>query len=427
MVFAIKLLIGGESIRYDTNPVVTKETTEEARPATMSIKLSNRVQAVKPSPTLAITARAAELRAAGKDVIGLGAGEPDFDTPEHIKEAAMQAIRDGQTKYTAIDGTTALKEAIQRKFERDNALRYGLDEILVSCGAKHTLFNLCMGLLSAGDEAIIPVPFWVSYPDMVRVADGVPVIVDTSIDSDFKVTPDQLRAAITERTRLLFLNSPSNPSGSSYTRDELEALGEVLLEHPQIVIAADDIYEHIHWGESPFCSIATAVPDLKQQVVTINGVSKCYAMTGWRIGYAGGPANVIKAMKTIQSQCTSNPCSISQAAAIAALDGEQACVTEMNDAYKSRSDYIVDALNTIPGFECRRGEGAFYAFPRVTGAIEARGLKDDFALVELLLSEAIVVLVPGSPFGSPGYVRISFACSIEELEEAVRRIKSVLA
>ncbi len=380
-----------------------------------------------PSATSAVLGLAAKLREEGADVISLGAGEPDFDTPEHIKEAAIQAIRDGHTKYTAIDGTTALKEAIQRKFERDNGLSYAHDEILVSCGAKHTLFNLCMGLLSAGDEAIIPVPYWVSYPDMVRVAEGVPVIVDTGIESDFKVTPAQLEAAITDRTRLLFLNSPSNPSGSCYTRDELAALGEVLVNHPNVVVAADDIYEHIHWGDSPFCSLATAVPELKEQTVTVNGVSKCYAMTGWRIGYAGGPASVIKAMKTIQSQCTSNPCSVSQVAAIAALDGDQQCVTDMNAAYKARSDYIVDALNTVPGFECRRGEGAFYAFPRVTGAIEANGLKDDFELVSLLLKEAIVVLVPGSPFGSPGYVRISFACSIEQLEESVKRIKSVLA
>ena len=380
-----------------------------------------------PSATSAVLGLAARLKEEGKDVISLGAGEPDFDTPEHIKEAAIQAIRDGQTKYTAIDGTTALKDAIGRKFERDNQLSYGHDEILVSCGAKHTLFNLCMGLLSPGDEAIIPVPFWVSYPDMVRVAEGVPVFVDTGIDSDFKVTPAQLRETITDRTRLLFLNSPSNPSGSCYTRAELEALGEVLLEHPRIVIAADDIYEHVHWAEEPFCSLATAVPDLKAQTVTVNGVSKCYAMTGWRIGYAGGPAEVIKAMKTIQSQATSNPSSISQVAAIAALDGDQACVAEMNKAYKARSDYIVGALNSIPGFECRPGEGAFYAFPRVTGAIEAKGLKDDFELVELLLKEAIVVMVPGTPFGSPGYLRISFACSLDELEESVSRIKSVLA
>ena len=380
-----------------------------------------------PSATSAVLGLAAQLKEEGKDVISLGAGEPDFDTPEHIKVAAIQAIRDGQTKYTAIDGTSALKDAIGRKFERDNQLSYGHDEILVSCGAKHTLFNLCMGLLSPGDEAIIPVPFWVSYPDMVRVAEGVPVFVDTGIDSDFKVTPEQLRETITDRTRLLFLNSPSNPSGSCYTRAELEALGEVLLEHPQIVIAADDIYEHVHWADEPFCSLATAVPDLKGQTVTVNGVSKCYAMTGWRIGYAGGPAEVIKAMKTIQSQATSNPSSVSQVAAIAALDGDQACVAEMNKAYKARSEYIVGALNSIPGFECRPGEGAFYAFPRVTGAIAAKGLKDDFELVELLLKEAIVVMVPGTPFGSPGYLRISFACSLEELEESVRRIKSVLA
>ena len=380
-----------------------------------------------PSATSAVLGLAAKLKEEGKDVISLGAGEPDFDTPEHIKEAAIKAIRDGHTKYTAIDGTSALKDAIARKFERDNQLDYRHDEILVSCGAKHTLFNLCMGLLSAGDEAIIPVPYWVSYPDMVRVAEGVPVFVDTGIDSDFKVTPAQLRETLTERTRLVFLNSPSNPSGSCYTRAELEALGEVLLEHPQVVVAADDIYEHVHWGDEPFCSLATAVPELKKQTVTVNGVSKCYAMTGWRIGYAGGPAEVIKAMKTIQSQATSNPSSVSQVAAIAALDGDQACVAEMNKAYKARSDYIVGALNSIPGFECRPGEGAFYAFPRVTGAIEAKGLKDDFELVELLLKEAIVVMVPGTPFGSPGYLRISFACSLEELEESVRRIKAALS
>jgi len=379
-----------------------------------------------PSATSAVLGLAARLREEGKDVISLGAGEPDFDTPDHIKEAAIKAIRDGQTKYTAIDGTSSLKTAIQQKFDRDNGLKYRHDEILVSCGAKHTLFNLCMGVLSAGDEAIIPVPYWVSYPDMVRVADGVPVTIPTGIESGFKITPEQLEDAITERTRMLFLNSPSNPSGSSYTRHELEALGEVLVRHPNIVIAADDIYEHIHWADEPFCSLATAVPDLKEQTVTINGVSKCYAMTGWRIGYAGGPARVIGAMKTIQSQCTSNPCSISQVAAAAALTGDQSCVVEMNRAYRERSDFIVNALNKIPGFECRKGEGAFYAFPRVTGAIEAMGLRDDYELVDLFLKEAVVVLVPGSPFGAPGYVRLSFACSIGELEQAVQRITAIL-
>jgi len=379
-----------------------------------------------PSATSAVLGLAAELREAGRDVISLGAGEPDFGTPDHIKEAAIRAINDGKTKYTAIDGTSELKAAIQRKFERDNGLSYGPDQILVSCGAKHSLFNACMAILSHGDEAIIPAPYWVSYPDMARVAEAEPVIVETGIESGFKVTPEQLEAAITGKSRVLFLNSPSNPSGSCYTREELQALGEVLVKHPQIVVIADDIYEHIHWADEPFCSIATACPDLIDQVVTINGVSKCYAMTGWRIGYAGGPKNVIKAMKTMQSQNTSNPCSISQVAATTALDGDQACIAEMVTAYKSRSDYIVKALNEIPGFECREGEGAFYAFPRVTGAMKAKGLASDTELVKLLLSEADVVLVPGTPFGAPGYVRISFACSIEELEEAVGRIRKAL-
>lgn len=381
---------------------------------------------VMPSATSAVLGLAAELREAGRDVISLGAGEPDFDTPQHIKEAAMQAIRDGHTKYTAIDGTSQLKSAIQRKFERDNGLHYDPDQILVSCGAKHTLFNACMAILSAGDEAIIPAPYWVSYPDMVRVADGIPVVIDTGIEDGFKVTPEKLAAAITKRTRILFLNSPSNPTGSCYSRAELEALGEVLASHPHIVVLADDIYEHIYWADEPFCSIATACPDLVDRVVTINGVSKCYAMTGWRIGYAGGPRKVIKAMKTIQSQITSNPSSVSQVAAAAALDGDQACVAEMLKAYKARSDYIVGALNEVPGFECREGEGAFYAFPKVTGAIEALGLHDDAALVKQVLESGTVVMVPGTPFGAPGYVRISFACSIEELEEAVRRIRKAL-
>ncbi|MCH8073212.1 MAG: pyridoxal phosphate-dependent aminotransferase [Proteobacteria bacterium] len=378
----------------------------------MSLSVSERMSRVMPSATSAVLGLAAELREAGRDVISLGAGEPDFDTPDHIRQAAIEAIREGQTRYTAIDGTSQLKAAIQRKFERDNGLKYAPDQILVSCGAKHTLFNACMAILSHGDEAIIPAPYWVSYPDMVRVAEGVPVIIETGIDSDFKVTPEQLDAAITGKTRVLFLNSPSNPSGSCYSREELAALGEVLKRHPQIVILADDIYEHIHWAAEPFCSIATACPELIDQVVTINGVSKCYAMTGWRIGYAGGPGEVIKAMKTMQSQITSNPCSISQVAATAALDGDQSCIKKMVAAYKARSDYLVNALNEIPGFECREGEGAFYAFPRVTGALKAKGMAGDADLVQLLLNEADVVLVPGTPFGAPGYVRLSFACSI---------------
>ena len=380
-----------------------------------------------PSATSAVLGLAAELREAGRPVISLGAGEPDFDTPDHIKDTAIQAIRDGETKYTAIDGTSALKAAIQRKFERDNQLSYAPEQILVSVGAKHSLFNACMGILSAGDEAIIPAPFWVSYPDMVRIAEGTPVITETGLEDGFKMTPEKLEAAITDRTRILFLNSPSNPTGSCYTRDELTALGEVLLRHPNVVVLADDIYEHIHWADEPFCSLATACPDLYNQVVTINGVSKCYAMTGWRVGYAGGPPEVIKAMKTIQSQITSNPCSISQVAAAAALDGDQGCMTPMLKAYKERSDYVVGALNDIPGFECREGEGAFYAFPRVTDAMAAKGMESDADLVKLVLESSDVVMVPGSPFGAPGYVRISFACSLEALQDAIGRIRKTLS
>ena len=379
-----------------------------------------------PSATSAVLGLAAELREAGRDVISLGAGEPDFDTPDHIKEAAIEAIRAGETKYTAIDGTSQLKAAIQRKFERDNGLSYAPQQIIVSCGAKHTLFNACMGILSPGDQAIVPAPCWVSYPDMVRIADATPISIETGIESDFKMTAEQLDAAITDKTRVMFLNSPSNPTGSCYSKEELQALGEVLKDHPQIVVLADDIYEHIHWASDPFCSIATACPDLIDQVVTINGVSKCYAMTGWRIGYAGGPKEVVEAMKTIQSQITSNPSSISQVAAAAALDGDQSCIDPMVTAYKERSHFVVKSLNEVPGFECREGEGAFYAFPRVTGAMKAKGLKTDAELVELLLNEADVVMVPGTPFGAPGYVRISFACSIEDLEKAVSRIKAAL-
>ena len=392
----------------------------------MSLSVSERMSRVMPSATSAVLGLAAELREAGRDVISLGAGEPDFDTPDHIKEAAIEAIRAGETKYTAIDGTSQLKAAIQKKFERDNGLSYAPQQIIVSCGAKHTLFNACMGILSPGDQAIVPAPCWVSYPDMVRIADATPISIETGIESDFKMTAEQLDAAITDKTRVMFLNSPSNPTGSCYSKEELQALGEVLKDHPQIVVLADDIYEHIHWASDPFCSMATACPDLIDQVVTINGVSKCYAMTGWRIGYAGGPKEVVKAMKTIQSQITSNPPSISQVAAAAALDGDQSCIDPMVTAYKERSDYVVKSLNEVSGFECREGEGAFYAFPRVTGAMRAKGLKTDAELVELLLNEADVVMVPGTPFGAPGYVRISFACSIEDLEKAVSRIKAAL-
>ena len=392
----------------------------------MSLSVSSRMARVKPSPTSAVLALAAELRAQGRDIISLGAGEPDFDTPQFIKDAAMQAIVDGATKYTPVDGTAELKAAIQRKFARDNSLEYSPSQILVTSGAKQALFNLCLALLSADDEVIVPAPYWVSYPDMVRLADAEPVIIETGLEADFKITPAQLAAAITERTRLLILNSPCNPTGASYSKSELQALGEVLVKYPKVLVAADDIYEHIQWADEPFVSFATACPELYDRTVTINGVSKAYAMTGWRIGYAAGPDTLIKAMKTIQSQSTSNACSVSQVAAEAALDGDQAPVTEMVAAYKQRHDYIVAALNELDGFECRPGEGTFYAFPRISGLLEARGLASDTELVELLISKADVACVPGSAFGAPGYVRLSFACSLEMLEEALKRMKRAL-
>ncbi len=381
---------------------------------------------VRPSPTSSIVALTAELRAQGRDIISLGAGEPDFPTPEHVRLAGIEAIRAGQTRYTPLDGTRELKSAVQRKFERENSLRYELDQILVSNGAKHTLFNACLSVLNPGDEAIVPAPYWVSYPDMVRLADAEPVIIDTGIANGFKISPAELRAAITPRTRLLFLNSPSNPTGACYSRAELAALGDVLLDYPDVLVLADDIYEHIYWGDEPFCSFAHACPALYDRTLTINGVSKAYAMTGWRIGYAGGPKAVITAMKTLQSQSTSNPCSISQAAAAAALDGDHAEVAKMTAAYRSRHEYVVEALSALPGFECRRSDGAFYAFPRVTGALEKLGLADDSALVAHFLKEADVATVPGSAFGAPGYLRISFACSIEDLQEAVARMGKAL-
>lgn len=377
---------------------------------------------VKPSPTGAVLALAAELRAAGRDLISLGAGEPDFETPSHIRAAAIAAINGGETKYTPIDGTAELKAAIRRKFARDNQLDYAAAQIVVTCGAKQALFNLCLALLGPGDEAIVPAPYWVSYPDMVRLAGAEPVFVSAGIEQGFKITPEQLAGALTARTRLLILNSPSNPTGASYSKAELESLGAVVERHPNVVLLSDDIYEHIHWADEPFTSFATACPGLADRVVTTNGVSKAYAMTGWRIGFAAGPQELISAMTTVQSQSTSNPCSISQAAAVAALDGDQACVAEMAAAYRQRHDLVVAALNEIPGFACRPGEGTFYAFPRVADALDARGLGDDVGFAEFLLNEADVACVPGSAFGAPGYIRLSFACSIPDLEEALARI-----
>lgn len=376
---------------------------------------------------MAVSALATELKAQGRPVIDLGAGEPDFDTPEHIKAAAIEALRKGQTKYTPVEGTAALKAAIVQKFKRENGLEYGLDQVIASSGAKQTCYNVAMAVLNPGDEAIVPAPYWVSYPDMVKLADGEPVIVSAGIEDGFKITPRALEAAVTDRTRLLFLNSPSNPTGAAYSRSEWQALGEVLQRHPNVVIAADDMYEHIYWGDEPYVSFAAACPSLYERTVTINGVSKCYAMTGWRIGYAGGPKSLIAAMKKLQGQSTSNPCSISQVASVAALNGDQSCVREMNRAFRERHEYIVGALNEIPGFRCIPAAGAFYAFPNVSEAIRNKGCADDTAFSELLLKEGDVAVVPGSAFGAPGYIRMSFACSIETLREAVTRIRRVVA
>ncbi len=391
----------------------------------MSIKLSARVQSVKPSPTLAITARAAALRAEGKDVIGLGAGEPDFDTPEHIKEAAIAAIRAGQTKYTPVDGTPSLKQAIIDKFRRDNGLQYAPDQILVSCGGKQSFFNLAQAVLDRGDEVIIPAPYWVSYPDMVLLAEAEPVLVHAGADQRFKMTPAQLRGAITDQTRLVVINSPSNPTGMAYSREELAALGEVLREHPRILIATDDMYEHIVWQKGGFVNILDACPDLYDRTIVLNGVSKAYSMTGWRIGYAGGPAELIKAMKKIQSQSTSNPASISQAAAEAALNGPQDCIAEMLVHFKERHDYVVQRLNAIPGIECLPTDGTFYVFPSVSGMIEAiDGVKNDLDLAEYLIEQAGVAVVPGTAFGLGGHMRISIATSMDNLEKALDRIEA---
>jgi aspartate aminotransferase len=392
----------------------------------VTVPVSRRVQRVKPSPTLAVTARAARLRAEGKDVIGLAAGEPDFDTPAHIAQAGIEAIRGGFTRYTNVDGIDELKDAIIAKFQRDNALTYERPQILVSSGAKQTIYNLCMAVLDPADEAVIAAPYWVSYPDMVLLADGLPVMPLAGMAQGYKVTPRQLAAAITPTTRLLLLNSPCNPTGAAYTRAELKALGEVLLEHPRIVIGTDDMYEKIYWEPEPFCSLVTAVPELYPRTVTINGVSKAYAMTGWRIGYCGGPKEIIQAMSTIQGQSTSNASSISQKAATVALNGDQSCVTAMNAAFKERRDFVVRALNAMPGVSCLPGAGTFYAFAEVSRAMTALGCRDDNEFAELLLNEAGVAVVPGSGFGAPNHMRLSFACSMETLEKALARIARLL-
>ncbi|MGR9101435.1 MAG: pyridoxal phosphate-dependent aminotransferase [Gammaproteobacteria bacterium] len=393
----------------------------------MSIKLSDRVNAVKPSPTLAITARAAEMRAAGKDIIGLGAGEPDFDTPDHIKAAAVKAMEKGFTKYTAVDGTPSLKQAIVNKFKNENGFDYRPDQILVSCGGKQSFYNLAQAIINPGDEVIIPAPYWVSYPDMVLLASGKPVIIETTQQRHFKITPEQLRAAITKNTRLFVINSPSNPTGAAYSTEELEALGAVLKEHPEIVIATDDMYEHILWNTGGFVNILNACPELYDRTLVLNGVSKAYSMTGWRIGYAAGPADVIKAMKKIQSQSTSNPTSISQYAAEAALTEDQSCIRTMLTEFKKRHDYVVEELNKIDGVDCLATDGTFYVFPNVDKAIgKLDGIGNDLEFSEYLITKGGVAVVPGSAFGCPGHIRISIATSMENLQKALERIRNAL-
>lgn len=388
----------------------------------MDIALATRVQQIKPSPTLAVAAKATQMRAQGLDIINLGTGEPDFDTPSHIKLAAIQAIESGYTKYTAVDGIPELKEAVQNKFKKDNGLDYELNQILVSVGGKQSCYNLCQAFLNPGDEVIIPAPYWVSYPDMVLLAQATPIIIPTTPAQRYKISAQQLEKTISPKTKMIFLNSPSNPSGVAYTLDELKALGAVLKKHPNILIATDDMYEHILWSQ-PFCNILNACPDLYAQTIVLNGVSKAYAMTGWRIGYAAGPASIMNAMKTIQSQSTSNPCSIAQRAAVAALNGPLDSVYEMVSAFHQRHDYVADRLLSIPGIEVIPADGTFYIFPSVQTFIEKRGYANDLEFSEKLLKEVGLALVPGSAFGNEGCIRLSFATGIDTLKDALNRLQ----
>ena len=389
----------------------------------MSI-VSNSLKRIKPSPTIAVTSKAREMRAAGKDVIGLGAGEPDFDTPDNIKEAAIEAIRKGDTKYTAVDGTPALKKAIQDKFNRENNLKYNTDEISVGTGGKQVLYNAFMATINKGDEVLIPAPYWVSYPDIILLAGGKPKIVKCEEKDNFKLTPKKLKKAISKKTKWIILNSPSNPTGSAYTKDEIISLSKILLKYKKTYILSDDIYEHITYDDFKFFTIAQ-IDKLKKRTLTMNGVSKSYSMTGWRIGYAAGPKEIIKAMAKIQSQSTSNPTSISQAAAVEALNGTQEFIKERSDSFKERRDFVVDSLNNIKGINCLKPEGAFYVFPSCKKLLGKKTkLKTDKDFVEKLLEQSEVDVVQGSAFGLDGYFRISYATSMENLKKAMGRIKS---
>ena len=389
----------------------------------MSI-VSNNLKRIKPSPTIAVTSKAREMRAAGKDVIGLGAGEPDFDTPDNIKDAAIEAIKRGETKYTAVDGTPKLKKAIQGKFTRENNLSYELDQISVGTGGKQVLYNVFMATLNPGDEVIIPAPYWVSYPDMVLLAGGKPKIVKCSEKNEFKITPDELKKAIGKKTKWLIINSPSNPTGSCYTKNEIEELSKILIKNKNVYILSDDIYEHITYDDFKFFTIAQ-IKALKDRTLTMNGVSKSYSMTGWRIGYGAGPKDIIKAVAKIQSQSTTNPSSISQAAAVEALNGTQDFIKTRSDSFKERRDYVVETLNSINGLSCLKPSGAFYVFPNCKKLLGKKTkLKTDKEFVEKLLEKAEVAVVQGSAFGLDGYFRISYATSMENLKKALDRIKS---
>lgn len=388
----------------------------------MTITCSHRVQQVKASPTLVVAEKAAQMAAKGLNVISLGVGEPDFDTPDHIKTAAIAAINAGFTKYTAVDGIAELKQAIQHKLKRDNQLDYELKQILVSVGGKQSCYNLCQALLNDGDEVLIPAPYWVSYPDMVLLAGGQPIIIPSTPETHYKMTPQSLEQAITSRTKLLFINSPSNPSGLAYSLPELQALGEVLKRHPHILIATDDMYEHILWSGS-FVNIVNACPDLYERTIVLNGVSKAYSMTGWRIGYAAGPVTLIAAMKTIQSQSTSSPCSIAQKAAVAALNGGDASIGLMVKAFHERHEYVVERLRSIPGIDVIPADGTFYIFPSVQAIINQRGFANDIEFAERLLQDEGLALVPGSAFGTEGCIRISFAVSMDTLRDALDRLE----
>ena len=388
--------------------------------------LADRLSAVKPSPTMAVTTKAAQMKAEGIDVIGLGAGEPDFDTPEHIRNAAKIAMDNGQTRYTPVGGTPALKQAIVDKFKRENEINYTADEIIVGCGGKQVIFNALLATLNVGDEVIIPAPYWVSYPDMTRFAAGLPVIVNCPAEQGFKLSPEGLEAAITKKSKWLILNSPSNPTGAAYTKEELLALIEVIERHPHLMVMSDDIYEHLVYGDTKFYTLAQLAPQLQERILTVNGVSKAYAMTGWRIGYAGGPAALIKAMSKIQSQSTSNPCSISQAAAVEALNGTQEFLNDWRKAFVRRRDLVVSKLNAIEGIDCLTPEGAFYVFPSCKGLLGGK-LKTATDFSEYLLKEAEVAVVMGEAFGMDGHFRISYATSDEILEKACARIAKAVA